>query len=70
MPAPKMSDLSYLSQRSAAELREQAAGYRCSAKTARTLYVSDALIKIADRLDALADQHEQEQHSGGAGKDE
>jgi hypothetical protein len=61
------------SQRSVAELREQAAGYRRMAETARVLNTEEALIKIADRFDALADQREQEQlrhksRGGGASR--
>ena len=47
-------------QRSVAELREQAAVYRRMAETARELNTGEdtreALIKLADRYDALADQ--------------
>jgi hypothetical protein len=56
-----MMDLNHLFQRSVAELREQAAGCRRAAETARMIKVRDALVKIADRFDALADQREQEQ---------
>ena len=64
------ADVASPSQRSVAELREQAAGYRRAAKAARVIHVSEALIKIADRFDDLADQREQEQASGGAVADE
>jgi hypothetical protein len=49
-----------LSERSAADLRAQAAGYRRMAQTARTATALSGLQKIADRLDALADQRERE----------
>ena len=48
------------SQRSVAELREQAAGYRRMAETARVLNAREALTKLAEQLYALADQREQE----------
>ena len=56
-----MMDLNHLFQRSVAELREQAAGCRRAAATARVIEVRDALVKIAERFDALADQREQDQ---------
>jgi hypothetical protein len=40
------------------------------AGTTRVLNITDALIKIAERFDALADQREQEQFSGWAAGDE
>ena len=49
-----------LSERSAAELRAQAADYRHMAETARTADVAIGLRKIADRFDAMADQRERE----------
>jgi hypothetical protein len=56
-----MMDLNHLFQRSPAELREQAAGCRRAAETARMIEVRDALVKIAERSDVLADQREQDQ---------
>jgi hypothetical protein len=50
-----------LSQRSAAELRGQAANYRRMSQTARTAPALSGLRKIADRLDTLADQRESEE---------
>jgi hypothetical protein len=50
-----------LSQRSSAELRAQAAEYRRLAASARTIATAAALLKIADRYDALADQRETEE---------
>jgi hypothetical protein len=49
-----------LSQRSAAELRAEAARYRRMADTATTVPVRDGLRRIADRLDALAVQKERD----------
>ena len=46
---------------SVAELRKLAAGYRRAAKTARIIKIRDALTKIANRYEALADKREQEQ---------
>jgi hypothetical protein len=40
------------------------------AETARVLRTRAALIKIADRYDALADKREQEKNSGGADREE
>ena len=48
-----------LSQRSVVQLRTQADAYRRMAGTARMVYAAAALLKIADRFDALADQREQ-----------
>jgi hypothetical protein len=44
--------------------RSEAAVYRLMAEAARVLNARDALIKLADRLDALADQCEQERLRG------
>jgi hypothetical protein len=52
-----------LSERPAAELRAQAAKYRQMAETARTEIALSGLRKIADRLDALADQREREERA-------
>ena len=49
-----------LSHRSVGQLRTQADAYRRMAGTARMVYAAAALLKIADRFDALADQREQE----------
>jgi hypothetical protein len=49
-----------MSKRSVADLRAQAAAYRQMPETARLLNAREALIKLADRFDALADQREQE----------
>jgi len=45
-----------LSERSPADLRAGAAGYRRMAGTARTATVAESLRKLADRFEALADQ--------------
>jgi hypothetical protein len=55
-----LADVTSPSQQSVGELRGQAAGYRGTAKVARTIEVRHALIKIADRYDELADEGEQE----------
>jgi len=47
-----------LSERPIAELRAQAAEYRRMAATARHLETQGSLLKLADRMDALADQRE------------
>jgi hypothetical protein len=52
-----------LSQRSVAELREQAMAYRRMAETAHVLDIRARLVKIAARFDALADQREQQELS-------
>ena len=49
-----------LSQRSVAQLRTQADAYRRMAGAARMIDAAAALLKIADRFDALADQRDQE----------
>ncbi len=59
-PTPRGFTWRPLSERSAAELRKEAAEYRRMADTATTMAVMDGLRKIADRLDALADQKERE----------
>ena len=55
-------------QRSVAELRDQAAVYRLMAEIARVLNTREdtreALIKLAARYDALADQRDQERIRG------
>ena len=56
-----------LSQRSVAQLRTQADAYRRMAGTARMVDAAAALLKIAERFDALADQREQEQSCGAPG---
>jgi hypothetical protein len=50
------------STRSVAQLREEAEKYRRLAATARTVATLGALLRLADRLDALADWRER----GGA----
>ena len=54
-----VEDGTNLTQRSAAQLRTQAATYRRMAQTARMVDAAAALLKVADRFDALADQREQ-----------
>jgi hypothetical protein len=49
-----------LSRRSVAQLRTQAEAYRRMAGTARMVYAAAALLKVADRFDALADRRDQE----------
>ena len=49
-----------LSHRSVAQLRTQADAYRQMARTSRMIYAAAALLKIADRFNALADEREQE----------
>ena len=56
-----MADWNYVFRRSPTELREQANAYRRAAKTAHRIDVVDALIKLAERFDVLADKREQEQ---------
>ena len=53
-----------VSERSAAELRANAAEYRRMAGTASTPEVRDRLNTIADRFDALADRREREAAGG------
>jgi len=65
-PAPQGRGRRSLSDRSSAELHEQATKYRRMAQTARTMAVMESLYKLADRLDALAAQREREE-KGGAG---
>ncbi|MGC1409457.1 MAG: hypothetical protein WA864_10990 [Acetobacteraceae bacterium] len=59
-PAPRGFTWRPLSDRSASELREEAAKYRRMAETATTKSVMDGLRRIAERLDILADQKERE----------
>ena len=47
-----------LSQRSVAQLRAQAAIFRCMATSARAAVVRNSLLRLAVRIDALADQRE------------
>ncbi len=47
-----------VSQRSAAELRAQAAEFRRMAETARTMDATTSLLRLADRFDALAEQRD------------
>jgi hypothetical protein len=54
-----MADWNRLTLRSPAELREQADAYRRAAETARMINVREALFKLADQFDGLADQREQ-----------
>jgi hypothetical protein len=49
-----------LSHRSVGQLRTQADAYRQMARTSRMIYAAAALLKIADRFNALADEREQE----------
>ena len=53
-----MADRVPLSERPIAELRAQAEEYRRMAATARHLETQGSLLKLADRMDALADQRE------------
>ena len=59
-----------VSERSAADLRAQAAVYRGLAETSHVLSVRAALAELADRYDALADQGEHKQFGGGRVGDE
>ena len=59
-----------MSKRSVAELQAKTAEYRRMAETARLLKTRAALIKIADRYDALADKREEEENLGGTVEDE
>jgi hypothetical protein len=54
-----------LSQRSTAQLRAQAEQYRRMAATARMANTENSLLKLAIRLDALADQRERGGSGGG-----
>ncbi|HTI84757.1 MAG TPA: hypothetical protein VL614_30250 [Acetobacteraceae bacterium] len=47
-------------KRSVAQLREEAEKYRRMAATARMAVALGGLLRLADRLDALADQRERE----------
>jgi hypothetical protein len=49
--------------RSTPELRAQAVAYRGMAATARTTDVATALLRLADRFDALADQRRERAHA-------
>jgi hypothetical protein len=60
-PAPRGFSWRLLSQRSAAELRAEAAKYRRMAASATTIVARDSLNKIADRFESLADQREREE---------
>jgi hypothetical protein len=53
-----------------AELRAKATEHRRMAETTRVLKIRAALTKLADRFDALADEREQKENSGGADRDE
>jgi hypothetical protein len=66
----KMPQRPPLSQRSSAELRAQAAEYRRMADSARTFAAAAALLKIADRYDALADRREIEERAAQADPEE
>jgi hypothetical protein len=50
-----------LSERSLAEVRARADEFRRMAKTATTQAVRDSLRRLAERIDKLADQREQEE---------
>lgn len=54
-----------LAERSASELRAEGNKYRRMAETATTMEVAASLRKIADRLDAMADQKERESRGEG-----
>ena len=54
-----MTDWNHLTLRSPAELREQADAYRHAAQATRMINVREALFKLADQFDGLADQREQ-----------
>jgi hypothetical protein len=60
-PAPRGFSWRPLSQRTAAELRSEAAQYRSMAATATTTAVKVSLENIADKLEALAEQREREE---------
>jgi hypothetical protein len=60
-----MPDYIPLSQRSIAMLRIEAAQYRRMAATARTASTQGSLLKLADRIDALADERELKPHHCG-----
>ncbi len=47
-----------LSQRSAVELRAQAAEYRRMAESAHTTGAFESLLRLADRFDALAERRD------------
>src|SRR5690348_5576866 len=54
-----------LTERSPQALRAQAAEYRQMAATARTAVVVGGLMRLADRVEALADQRERDAKAGG-----
>jgi hypothetical protein len=54
------------SQRTPEMLREQAAEYRRMAETSYTIVVREGLLKLASRLEALADRREREVNAGGS----
>jgi hypothetical protein len=55
-----------LSERSPEALRAQAAEYRQMAATARTAVIVGGLMRLADRVEALADQRERDAKPGGS----
>ncbi len=55
-PEPREFNWRPLAQRSAAELRERAREYRCMAATTPAANTQEALLGLARRLDALADE--------------
>ena len=61
-----MADYIPLSERPVATLRMQAEQYRRMAATARTAVTQGSLLKLADRIDALADQREREASGDGS----
>jgi len=63
-----MPDYIPLSQRSVAMLRIEATQYRRMAATACMASTQSSLLRLADRIDALADERElKAQHCGGQG---
>ena len=63
-PRSDFISITAMRKRSVADLRAQAVAYRRMAKPARMLNIRDALMKIAARYDALADQRDQERIRG------
>jgi len=61
-----MPDYVPLSQKSVATLRMEAAQYRRMAATARVADTQSSLLRLADRIDGLADQREHEACGGGS----
>jgi hypothetical protein len=57
-------------QQSSEELRARAAEYRRMATNARTIAAAAALLKIADRYDALADRREIEERAAKSRPDD